>query len=107
MKKKNIKGVVVKFEMLDNYGNVVKVIAEQFFPNAYFDSWEDSWHPKFIHYHCFDKEVMEYVQKQHDINNSKFNYEDFENSPGIVQSFYNIDGELMYTVDEVDYEMNT
>lgn len=107
MKKKNIKGVVVKFELLDAYGDDVKIITEQFFPNACFDSWEDSWNPKFIHYHCFDKEVMEYVQKQHDINNSQFNYEDFENSPDVVQSFYNIDGELMYTVDEVDYEMNT
>ena len=106
MKKKNIKGVIVKFEILDDYDNVIKVIAEKSFPNVSFDSWKDHWNPRFIHYRCFNKEVSEYVQKQHDINDLQFHYEDWENSPNVVQSFYNIDGELMYTVDEVDYEMN-
>ena len=38
-------------------------------------------------------------------NDSKFNYADWGNAPNVRQAFYNTDNELMYTVDEVEYEM--
>ena len=50
--------------------------------------------------------VSQYVVKQHSINDLKDNYVDWENSPNIRQAFYNTNNDLMYTVDEVEYEMN-
>lgn len=107
MKKKiNKKGVIVKFEILDDNDNIINIIAEQIFPDAIFDSLPDSWNPIFTKYRCFDKNVSEYVYKQHNINDLKFNYADWENSPNVRQAFYNLDNHLMYTVNEVEYEMN-
>ena len=39
------------------------------------------------------------------MNDSKYNYAYWENAPNVRQAFYNTDNELMYTVDEVEYEM--
>ena len=103
---KNQKGVIVRFEILDDNDNIINVIAEQTFPDASFDSWVDHWNPRFAHYRCFDREVSEYVFKQHSINDFKYNYVDWENSPNVRQAFYNTNNDLMYTVDEVEYEMN-
>ena len=103
---KKQKGVIVRFEILDDNDNIVNVIAEQTFPDASFDSCADNWNPRFVHYRCFDKEVSEYVFKQHSINDFKYNYADWENSPNIRQAFYSADNKLIYTVDEVEYEMN-
>ena len=105
MKKRKQKGVIVRFELLDDDDNIVNVIAEQAFPNATFKSLRDHLTPRFTKYGCFDTDVSEYVYKQHQINDSKYNYADWENAPDIRQAFYNIDNELMYTVDEVEYEM--
>ena len=106
MKKKNKKGVIVRFEILDDNDNVINVISEQAFPNATFNSWREPLSPRFTKYGCFDRDVNEYVYKQHQINDLKFNYADWENSPNVIQAFYNIDNVLMYTVNEVEYEMN-
>ena len=103
---KNQKGVIVRFEILDDNNNIVNVIAEQTFSDASFDSWVDNWNSRFVHYRCFDKNVSEYVFKQHSINDFKYNYVDYENSPNVRQAFYNTNNDLMYTVDEVEYEMN-
>ena len=103
---KNQKGVIVRFEILDDNDNIVNVIAEQTFPDASFDSLVDHWNQRFVNYRCFDKEVSEYVFKQHSINDFKYNYVDYENSPNVRQAFYNTNNDLMYTVDEVEYEMN-
>ena len=103
--KRNQKGVIVRFEILDDDDNIINVIAEQTFPDAVFKSWPEPYNPRFTKYGCFDKDVSEYVYKQHEINDLKFNYEDWENSPNVRQAFYNIDNDLMYTVDEVEYEM--
>ena len=103
--KKNLKGVIVRFEVLDD-DNIINVIAEQTFPNAIFKSWTEPANPRFIRYCCFDRDVSEYVYKQHRINDLKYNYTDWENSPDVRQAFYNIDNELIYTVDEVEYEMD-
>ena len=100
------KGVIVRFEILDDNGNIIKVIAEQTFPNSTFSSWSESLNLRFIRHECFDKDVSEYVFKQHQENNLKYNYADWENSPNVIQAFYNIDNVLMYTVNEVEYEMN-
>ena len=104
MKKRNQKGVIVKFELLDD-DNIVNVIAEQTFLDATFKSWRDPLTPRFTNYCCFDRDVSEYVYKQHQINDSKFNYADWENAPNVRQAFYNIHNELMYTVDEAEYAM--
>ena len=106
MKKKNKMGVIVRFEILDDNDNVTNVIAEKVFPNATFNSWHEPLTPKFTKYSCFDRDVNEYVYKQHQINDLKFNYADWVNSPNVIQAFYNIDNILMYTVNEVEYEMN-
>ena len=105
MKKRNQKGVIVRFELLDNDDNIVNVIAEKTFPDATFKSWRDPLTPRFTNYGCFDRDVSEYVYKQHQINDSKFNYADWENAPNVIQAFYNTDNDLMYTVNEVEYEM--
>lgn len=104
-KKRNQKGVVVRFELLDIDDNIVNVIAEKTFPDAVFKSWRDPLFPRFNKYGCFDTDVSEYVYEQHQTNDSKYNYRDWENSPNVRQAFYNTDGNLMYTVDEVEYEM--
>lgn len=104
-KKRNQKGVVVRFELLDIDDNIVNVIAEKTFPDAVFKSWRDPLFPRFNKYGCFDTDVSEYVYEQHQTNDSKYNYTDWENSPNVRQAFYNTDGDLMYTVDEVEYEM--
>ena len=85
--------------------NIVNVIAEKTFPDATFQSWPEPFNPRFTKYGCFDTDVSEYVYKQHQINDSKYNYEDWENAPNIRQAFYNTDNELMYTVDEAEYVM--
>ena len=100
------KGVIVRFEILDDDDNIVEVIAEQFFPNAVFNSSPIPYNPRFLRYCCFDKDVSEYVFKQHSINDSKYHYVDYENSPNVRQAFYNTNNDLMYTVDEVEYEMS-
>ena len=105
MKKRNQKGVIVRFELLEDNVNVINVIAEKTFPDATFQSWPEPFNPRFIRYGCFDTDVSEYVYNQHQINDSKYNYADWENAPNVRQAFYNIDNELMYTVDEVEYEM--
>ena len=99
------KGVIVRFEILDDNDNIINVIAEQTFPDAVFNSWSDPLNKRFIKYRCFDENVSEYVFKQHSINDFKYNYVDWENSPNIRQAFYSTDNELIYTVDEVEYEM--
>lgn len=104
-KKRNQNGVIVRFELLDNDDNVINVIAEQTFLYAVFKSWRDPLFPRFNKYGCFDTDVSEYVYEQHQINDSKYNYVDWENAPNVRQAFYNTDNELMYTVDEVEYEM--
>lgn len=104
-KKRNLKGVIVRFELLDIDDNIVNVIAEQTFPNATFKSWRDPLFPRFNKYGCFDTDVSEYVYEQHQINDSKYNYADWENAHNVRQAFYNTNNELMYTVDEVEYEM--
>lgn len=104
-KKKNLKGVIVRFELLDDDDNIISVIAEQTFPDAIFKSWPDHYNPRFTKYGCFDTDVSEYVYKQHEINDSKYNYADWENAPNVRQAFYNTDNDLIYTVDEVEYEM--
>ena len=102
---KNQNGVIVRFELLDNDDNIVNVIAEKIFPNAVFKSWPEPFNPRFTNYGCFDTYVSEYVYEQHQINDSKYNYADWENAPNVRQAFYNTDNILMYTVDEVEYEM--
>ena len=77
MKKRNQKGVIVKFELLDD-DNIVNVIAEQTFLDATFKSYQDPLTPRITNYWCFDTDVSEYVYKQHQINDSKFNYADWE-----------------------------
>ena len=104
-KKRNQKGVIVRFELLDNDDNIVNVIAEKTFLGATSKSWQDPLIPRFNKYGCFDADVNEYVYEQHQINDSKYNYADWENTPNVRQAFYNTDNELMYTVDEVEYEM--
>ena len=105
MKKRNQKGVVVRFELLEDNVNVINVIAEKTFPDAVFKSWRDPLFPRFNKYGCFDTDVSKYVYEQHQINDLKYNYADQENAPNVRQAFYNTDNELMYTVDEVEYEM--
>ena len=105
MKKRKQKGVIVRFEMLDNDDNIVNVIAEETFPAATFKSYQEPLTPRITNYWCFDTDVSEYVYKQHQINDSKFKYADWENAPNVRQAFYNTDNELMYTVNEVEYEM--
>ena len=78
MKKRNKKGVIVRFELLDDDENIVNVIAEQTFLDATFKSWREPLTPRFNKYGCFDTVVSEYVYKQHQINDSKFNYADWE-----------------------------
>ena len=104
-KKRNQNGVIVRFELLDNDDNIINVIAEKTFPNAVFKSWLEPFNPRFTKYGCFDTYVSEYVYEQHQINDSKYNYADWENAPNVRQAFYNTDNILMYTVDEVEYEM--
>ena len=104
-KKRNLKGVIVRFEMLDDNDNIINVIAEQTFLDAVFKSWRDPLMPRFNKYGCFDTDVSEYVYEQHQSNDLKYNYADWENVPNVRQAFYNTDGDLMYTVDEVEYEM--
>ena len=74
MKKKNKKGVIVRFEILDVNDNVTNIISEQAFPNAVFNSWREPLNPRFTKYGCFDRDVNEYVYKQHQINDLKFNF---------------------------------
>lgn len=105
MKKRKQKGVIVRFELLDYNDNIINIIAEQTFPNATFKSWRDPLTPRINKYGCFDRDVSEYVYKRHQINDSKYNYADWENAPNVRQAFYNTDNDLMYTVDEVEYEM--
>ena len=104
-KKRNQNGVIVRFELLDVDDNVINVIAEKTFPNAVFKSWTEPFNPRFNKYGCFDTDVSEYVYEQHQINDSKYNYVDWEKAPNVRQAFYNTDNELIYTVDEVEYEM--
>lgn len=103
---KNSKGVIVKFELLDEDDNVMDVIAERSFPNAVFSSWNDSWNPRLTHQCCFDKEVGKYVHEQHLVNDVKYDYCNWEEAPNIRQAFYDINNKLVYSVDEVEYAMN-
>jgi len=106
--KKKIKthGVTVRFELLDEDFNIVEVLCEKTFPDADFDC-KSSWlNPNIKYYHCWDKEVNDYVEDQHGKFNLKYDYVDWENAPIVRQAYYNVDGELLYTVDEVDHEMN-
>lgn len=43
MKKRNQKGVIVRFELLDNDDNIVNVIAEQTFPSLSVSSMQHSY----------------------------------------------------------------
>ena len=104
-KKRNQKGVIVRFKLLGNDDNVINVLAEQTIPDAVFKSWIEPFNPRFVKYGCFDTDVSEYVYEQYQINDSKYNYADWKNAPNVIQTFYNTDNELMYTVDEVEYEM--
>lgn len=107
IKKEKLKGVIVRFELLDEETNIINIIAEQTFPNAIFKHWTELRNPYLTPYYCFDKDVREYVRKQHRINDLQFNYEDWENAPNVRQAFYNTDNDLIYTVDEVAYGMYT
>ena len=102
----SLKGVIVRFELLDDNDNIINVIAEKTFPNASFISCLGHLNPRFTRYSCFDKDVNEYVYKQHHVNNLKYNYADYEKSPNVRQAFYNTDNNLIYTVDEVKEEMS-
>jgi len=106
--KKKIKthGVTVRFELLDEDFNIVEVLCEKSFPDADFTCRPAQFNPNIKHYHCWDKEVNNYVEEQHGGFNLKYHYADWENAPIVRQAYYNIDGELLYTVDEVDHEMN-
>lgn len=104
IKKEKLKGVIVRFELLDEEANIINIIAEQTFPNAIFKHWTELHNPSLTNYYCFDKDVREYVCKQHRLNDLQFNYEDWENVPNVRQAFYNLDNDLIYTVDEVAYD---
>lgn len=103
---KNTQGVTVKFEELDDNDNIIRILSEKTFPDAKFSSWMSPGYNLFLKYRCFDKDVIDYVYHQHCMNNQKYDYSNWEEAPNIRQAFYNADGELMYTDDEVDYEMN-
>lgn len=68
IKKEKLKGVIVRFELLDEEANIINIISEQTFPNATFKSWAELRNPYLTPYYCFDKDVREYVRKQHRIN---------------------------------------
>ena len=68
IQKEKLKGVIVRFELLNEEANIINIIAEQTFPNASFKSWTELCNPYLTPYCCFDKDVIEYVRKQHRIN---------------------------------------
>ena len=68
------KGVIVRFEILDDDDNIINVIAEQTFPDAVFNSWSDPLNKRFIKYRCFDENLSEYLFQQHNIYDFKYNY---------------------------------
>ena len=44
------KGVIVRFEILDDNDNIINVIAEQTFPDAVFNSWSEPLNKRFVKY---------------------------------------------------------
>lgn len=100
---KYLNGVTVKFELLDDDGNVVEVLAEKEFPDAKFSPWA-TFH--IMNYRVFDKEVGDWVYDKHNELNRKYDYIDYDNCPDVRQAFYNNQGKLLYWESEVEYEYN-
>lgn len=103
MAKKSLDGVTVKFERCTDKFKVIEVVAEKSFPDAKF-GWYRDLDTNETCYVCKDRRVKDYVLEQHMVNREKYGYDDLETAPNMRQAFYNAKNELLYTVDEIEYD---